>query len=69
MFICVCHAVTDHEVRRVVADGAHTLEGVAMALGVGTSCGCCRESARDLIAQTAPCGGSCADCPRERRHN
>lgn len=65
MFICVCHAITDHEVRRAVATGAHTLEGVAMALGVGTACGCCRESARELIEQAAPCGGSCAGCPRE----
>ena len=56
MYVCPCHAVTDHEIRAAVHLGADTLEQVAQHLGVGTRCGCCRETAAQLISD-------CRDCP------
>ncbi len=49
MFVCLCHAVTEHEIRATVSLGAGSLEDVSSALGVGTSCGRCREHAQSVI--------------------
>jgi bacterioferritin-associated ferredoxin len=61
MFVCVCHAVTDREIAAAVALGAHSMEAVSTALGVGTSCGRCREYADRLIADCRGCAGH-ANC-------
>ncbi len=57
MFVCICHAVSDHEIRASVALGAAGLEDVAHALGVGTSCGRCRDHAQQVIADCRGCPG------------
>ncbi|HJW51068.1 MAG TPA: (2Fe-2S)-binding protein [Burkholderiaceae bacterium] len=63
MYICICNAVTDRQIRAAVAAGASSLDEVSMALGVAAGCGCCREAAQQLIHESA-CGGDCAHCPR-----
>ncbi len=57
MFICLCHAVTDREIRATVSLGAESLHEVSSALGVATSCGRCREQAESLIADCRNCAG------------
>ncbi len=49
MYVCVCKAVEDGEIRAAVKDGHASLEALADKLGVGTGCGCCREYAEALI--------------------
>ena len=51
MYVCICAAVTDKQIRRAVADGARSLAEVTMALGVGAHCGCCRDMAQQVIGQ------------------
>lgn len=51
MYVCICSAVTDQQIRAAVAEGAHTLPLLTMALGVAANCGCCRELAQQVIAQ------------------
>ena len=46
MYVCICKAVTDTEIRAAADDGVHDLEQLAETLGAGTGCGCCRESAQ-----------------------
>ncbi len=53
MYVCMCQAVKDAEVRQAVAAGASDVEQLADALGVGTGCGCCREFAQSLIEEYA----------------
>jgi bacterioferritin-associated ferredoxin len=62
MYICICNAITDREIRAAVADGATTLSDVSMRLGVGSGCGCCRETAQQLIHEST-CNGNCGQCP------
>lgn len=50
MYICVCHAISDRQIREVVASGAETLCEVQAHLPVASCCGCCEDSARELIA-------------------
>ncbi|MDE0660597.1 MAG: (2Fe-2S)-binding protein [Gammaproteobacteria bacterium] len=49
MYVCLCQAVKDSEVRQAVASGVEDVDQLAEALGVGTGCGSCRDFAQSLI--------------------
>ena len=49
MYVCMCKAVKDSEIKAAVEDGHSSLEALADELGVGTCCGGCREYAQMLI--------------------
>jgi len=51
MYVCICKAVTDHEIREAAETGVDNLDKLAEALGAGTGCGCCRETAQQIIEQ------------------
>lgn len=53
MFVCVCKAVSDRQIRRAVReDGITSLRELANLHGVGTSCGKCVPHARVLLGET-----------------
>jgi bacterioferritin-associated ferredoxin len=52
MYICLCHGITDRQIRRVVQQGAGTLGEVQLTLPVGGCCGRCEDAARELIRET-----------------
>lgn len=52
MYICVCAAVTDREIRATVANGAETLDDLRIDLGVALRCGSCACAAEELICDT-----------------
>lgn len=54
MIVCQCHAVTDSQVRAVVAEGCTSVAAVARATGAGSFCGGCVATIRQL---------ACGDCP------
>jgi bacterioferritin-associated ferredoxin len=66
MYVCICAAVTDRQFRAAAAAGAATLDDLAVTLGVGTGCGCCREHAQQLLEEH--CGGNCNGCPNRSAH-
>jgi bacterioferritin-associated ferredoxin len=43
MFVCICAAVPDTEIRSCIADGASTVDEVGDACGAGTGCGSCHD--------------------------
>ncbi len=49
MYVWVCQAVSDHDIRRAVARGAHTFGDVQAQTGCTTCCGCCEGEARELV--------------------
>jgi len=49
MFLCVCHAVTEHQVAASVLDGHVTADAVAEQTGASTGCGSCRERLCGLV--------------------
>ena len=51
MIVCVCRRVTDHQIRKAVDDGAHSLECLQFDLGVATQCGRCAECACGIVEQ------------------
>ena len=49
MYICVCHAISDRQIREVVDRGAESLCEVQAYLPVASCCGRCEDSAREVI--------------------
>ncbi len=52
MYVCMCFAVCDREIRSCAARGARTVEEIGDATGAGTGCGTCREHIDTLLAAT-----------------
>jgi len=51
MYICLCNAVTDHDIRREVADGVRTFAQLQARTGCSDCCGCCEPEAHACLAQ------------------
>jgi bacterioferritin-associated ferredoxin len=49
MYVCLCKAVTDSEIREHVEDGAVHVSHLADRCGLGTGCGRCQETAQQVI--------------------
>ena len=49
MYVCVCHVVTDKEVKAAIDAGAHTLAAVIDACCAGGDCGGCHGAIEDMI--------------------
>jgi bacterioferritin-associated ferredoxin len=55
VYICICHGITDHQIRSCVKDGAaRTLCDLRGQLGVATQCGSCESSALQILQETLP---------------
>lgn len=59
MIVCHCKALSDHQLRRVVASGATTRRQVARACGAGSVCGGCRPVIDEIV------GEACSACAGE----
>lgn len=51
MYVCVCHSVTDSEIRQAVEKGACSLYEVQCDLPVAAGCGRCEEFACALVQE------------------
>lgn len=51
MYVCLCHSITDRQIRAAVARGARSLVDVQRDLAVATGCGTCRECAEQVIEE------------------
>jgi bacterioferritin-associated ferredoxin len=50
MYVCVCHGVTDRDIRRAAAEGVREVHELTMRLGLGSGCGGCRDEAAAVLA-------------------
>ena len=51
MYVCVCHAVTDRQIRQAAESGARTLKDLRRDLGVTRDCGRCASCAHECLKQ------------------
>jgi len=51
MFVCICNAVTDREIRDLARRGVDSLEDLRMLTGCGDCCGQCADDAETLLGQ------------------
>lgn len=49
MYVCVCQAVSDQDIRRAIAQGASSFDELQARTGCTTCCGCCEQEARALL--------------------
>ena len=54
MYVCICNAVTEHEVRECARQGICSIEELTSTLGVGAGCGRCRDCAQELLNSVEP---------------
>ena len=54
VYICLCHGITDTQIRSCVKDGARSLCDLSGQLGVATQCGCCADVALQLLNEALP---------------
>lgn len=51
MFICICNAVTETEVRAAISQGASSREEVTAACQAGGDCGACHHMIEDMVEE------------------
>jgi bacterioferritin-associated ferredoxin len=56
MYVCVCRAVTDGQIRQAAQGGARTLQDLRRELGVARDCGRCASCANECLREA--CGGT-----------
>lgn len=49
MYICLCNAITDKQIRRAAKTGVKDIRGLQRELGVAVSCGSCSEHAMSIV--------------------
>lgn len=65
MYVCLCHGVTDHEIKALAAAGKRSAAQVYQHFGVKPKCGKCVSYVRDLVQDGGSagsghgCGGAC----------
>ncbi len=51
MYICMCNAVTNHDIRRAAADGVRGFAELQARTGCSDCCGCCEQEARQCLSE------------------
>ncbi len=51
MYVCICNAVTEREIRECACKGATSVEDLTLQLGVGAGCGRCKQCATQLLEE------------------
>ncbi len=51
MYVCVCNAITDKQIRKAARSGVKDLWGLQRELGVATGCGSCKEVASEILRE------------------
>ena len=54
MYICICNAITERDVRECARRGCGSLDELSVEHGVGTGCGRCRPAAKEILDETRP---------------
>jgi bacterioferritin-associated ferredoxin len=69
MYVCICNAVTDSQVRAAVDAGHDSLKALRIHLGVADECGRCSRYAADLLKDCKGCGRCKKSNQREHDHS
>ena len=59
MIVCLCHRVSDRDIRRSVESGVRNFDVLQDETCVAAGCGCCLDCAREIFEEAL------AACPAE----
>ena len=51
MYVCICNAITDKQIRAAAEAGATDLWALQKTIGVAAGCGSCRETASEILVE------------------
>jgi bacterioferritin-associated ferredoxin len=51
MYVCICNAITDKQIRQAADSGATSLWELQKQLGVASNCGSCKEAASQILQE------------------
>ena len=51
MYVCICNAITDKQIRQAAESGVTSLWELQKKLGVASNCGKCSEMAVDILRE------------------
>ncbi|MGI9219841.1 MAG: (2Fe-2S)-binding protein [Woeseiaceae bacterium] len=51
MYVCICNAVTESQIRDAADAGVSDLWALQAKLGVATNCGSCKETASAILSE------------------
>lgn len=54
MYVCLCNAITDREIRAAAELGVRTVDDLRETLGVATCCRRCESTARQVLEDALP---------------
>jgi len=54
MYVCLCNAITDRQIRKAAAAGVRDLCGLQRELGVAAGCGACKDVASEILRESRP---------------
>ena len=52
MYVCVCNAITDKQIRKAAASGVQTVRELQSQLGVAAGCGSCKDAAAEILQES-----------------
>ena len=53
MYVCICHGVTEKDIKQAVKQGADSIEALRAQTGATTGCGSCLDVALAVMDATA----------------
>ncbi|MBW8192229.1 (2Fe-2S)-binding protein [Neiella marina] len=51
MFVCICHGITDKDIRGAVANGATSMSDIKRTLKASTQCGSCAMLTASIVRE------------------
>jgi bacterioferritin-associated ferredoxin len=66
MIVCLCHKVTDREIEAAVRCGTRCFDALQDDTRIASSCGCCRDCAREVF--DSACRAHGAHAAHEPQH-
>ncbi|MEN7342887.1 MAG: (2Fe-2S)-binding protein [Pseudomonadota bacterium] len=55
MYVCICQAITDGQIRKAIESGIDSVDKLRDTLGVASCCGSCMEDAQALVSEHRRC--------------
>jgi len=59
MIVCLCHRISDRDIRREVGDGTHCFDQLQDETRLASSCGACHDCARKVFDDALQSHGAC----------
>ncbi len=55
MYVCVCHAVTERQIREAAVQGMRTVKALKQCLGLASVCAKCARCAHQILREYDGC--------------